>query len=625
MWRGTPAGRHCHLCCPCSLSLAHSGGNVLPAECSRAVPSLVESWVQSRPDSPAIFDPSCEETTSYAQLWRSSGALAAHLRRLGVGRGEVVALSLPRGVSLIVAMLAVARAGAAYLPVDSAAPVDRVRRTLDSAGVSVVIADQDEPWLGAARRVDPAAADDPTAPGPVPDLIDADDPIYVMFTSGSTGEPKGVVVPHRAVSRLVVEPLFCTVAPGDRVAHTSNPAFDASTFEVWGALAAGGCVVPLPAVTDLPLEEWTTHLDGLSVDVLFLTTSLFHMIARERPAALRTVGTVLVGGEQLDLSVVRRLLAGSPPARLVNGYGPTETTTFAAFHDCTPESLAGRDRVPVGRPLQHTSLHVLGPDLTEVPPGEVGELYIGGPGVALGYLGRPDLTAERFVTRPGTDERVYCSGDLARQLPGGVFEVLGRRDRQVKVRGFRIELDEIELAVTATGLADAAYAEKLGDGPQALLAVAVMPATEELDLTELARRLAEQVPDYMVPSRWVPLDRRPPIGPTGKVDRAAIARLLAESGPDATASGPAGPDAAVGPETDPVTAALRVIWRDVVGSEPTATRNFLEMGGNSIMAVQLAGRVQDRLGVRSEPHDVLLADSFAHLADQIRVALERTR
>ncbi|WP_320068821.1 non-ribosomal peptide synthetase [Micromonospora sp. RTGN7] len=573
--------------------------------------------MQSTPNSAAVLDPASGELLSYARLWQVSGELATHLTELGVSRGDVVALSLPRGCPLVVAMLAVVRAGAAYLSVDPSAPPERVRETLDAAAVTVVVAERDEPWLGTARRVDPSAVPPapPTAP-PAPNNVGTDDPVYVMFTSGSTGTPKGVVVPHRAVCRLVVEPLFCTVEPGHRVANTSNPAFDAHTFETWGALAAGGCVVPLPAVTDLPLDEWTALLTELSVDALFLTTSLFHIIARERPAALRTVGTVLVGGEQLDLVAVRRVLAAAPPGRLVNGYGPTETTTFATYFDCTEASLAGRERIPVGVPLQRTTLWILEPGLAEVADGAVGELCIGGPGVALGYLGRPDLTAERFVTHPGTGERLYRSGDLARRLPDGAFEVLGRRDRQVKIRGFRIELDEIELAATATGLVGAAFVEKVGEGPQALLAAAVVPVADRVDVAELARRLAARLPEYMLPARWLPLAELP-LGSTGKVDRGAIAALLAEADPTP------GGAAQAGPETDDVTAALRAIWRDVLGSEPTDTRNFLEMGGNSIMAVQLAGRVRERIGVRAEPHDVLLAESFGELADQLRLARGR--
>jgi amino acid adenylation domain-containing protein len=587
----------------------------LSGDDARPIHLLVADHVHRDPHRPAVFEPASGRAVSYGELWHISGALAHQLNRAGVGRGDTVALSLPRGIALIVAMLGVARAGAAYLPVDAAAPAGRVRDMLAAAGASILLAQEDDPRAGALRRLEvPTSA-------PIEDRApDAenrpDDPVYVMFTSGSTGVPKGVVVPHRAVHRLVVEPLFCTVLPGQRVAHTSNPAFDASTFEVWGALAAGGCVVPLPAVTDLPIDEWTSLLADLAIDAMFLTTSLFHMIARERPAALRTVGTVMVGGEQLDLPAVRRVLAAGPPGRLVNGYGPTETTTFAAYFDCDEAGLAGRARIPIGHPLQRTSLHVLDMDLRPVPDGDVGELCIGGPGVALGYVGRPDLTAERFVVRPG-GERLYRSGDLARVLPDGVYEVLGRRDRQVKLRGFRIELDEIEAAATATGRVSAAYVEKIGEGPQAVLAAAVVPVGEPA-LPELTAELSAVLPAYMIPATWKVLDRVP-LGPTGKADRAAIVAVLAARSSAGAQADPAHDDAGPAPATagEDVTSVLRHIWREVLGAEPADAANFLDEGGNSLMAVQFAGRVQSRIGVRTEPFDVLLAETFADLAAQI--------
>ncbi|WP_306215211.1 non-ribosomal peptide synthetase [Actinoplanes sp. RD1] len=578
--------------------------------------SLVAEHVRRAPRSPAVLDAATGGAVSYDELWRLAGALAGRLREAGVARGDVVALSLPRGVALVAAMLGVARAGAAYLPIDPAAPAARVRDTLAVAGAGVLVAQEDDPRVQVPRRIEVPAEIPATDAGPAEEN-QPDDPVYVMFTSGSTGVPKGVSVPHRAVHRLVVEPLFCTLRPGDRVANTSNPAFDASTFEIWGALAAGATVVPLPQVTELPIDEWTARLTEWGIGAMFLTTSLFHLIARERPAALRAVGTVVVGGEQLDLAAVRRVLAAGPPGRLVNGYGPTETTTFAAYFDCDPSTLAGRTRIPVGHPLQRTSLHILDEELAPVAAGATGELCIGGPGVALGYLGRPDLTAERFVTHPGTGERLYRSGDLARELPGPIVEVLGRRDRQVKLRGFRIELDEIEAAATATGLVAEAYVAKLGEGSRAVLAAAVVPAGP-LSLPGLTAALTARLPAYMVPATWLVLDRVP-LGPTGKADRAAIAAALAAqtpAGPDTAGPDTAGPDTA-GSDGGDVGTTLRELWREVLGSEPGDDANFLDEGGNSLAAVQLAGRIQARLGVRTEPHDVLLADTFADLAGRI--------
>ncbi|MGW3517518.1 non-ribosomal peptide synthetase [Streptomyces hydrogenans] len=612
------------------------------------VHEVVARWVEREPDACAVRDPEGGRALSYRELWRRSGWLAAELARRGVGRGDLVPVAQDRSVDLIVTFLGILRCGAAYLPLDGLAPTGRLADIVGESGSRVIVRAPGagraagDRWAGLAswlpEGVEPLDLPerDPGLPVPGP-ATDRDDPAYVNFTSGSTGRPKGVVVPHRAVLRLALKALFCTVEAGDRVACSANPAFDATTFEVWNALCAGATVVIFPSVTELAMDEWAALIAAERIDAMFLTTSLFHTVARESADAFAPVGTVVVGGEQLELGAVRRVLAARPPGRLVNGYGPTETTTFAAYFDCTDANLAGLDRVPVGFALQETSLHLLDAELREVPAGETGELCVGGPGVALGYLARPELTKERFVTLPSTGERIYRTGDTGRLLASGAVELFGRTDRQVKLRGFRIELEEIERAAMVCGLADAAFVEKAGEGAAASLVGFFLPSPEAAagpDRAELPaaldRRLRETLPSYMLPSRWLVLDRVP-FGSTGKADRSRLLRLLdapaASAVPAATPPADPGGPTPSGEPTAPsadsahasVLAVLQDIWRDVLkaGGAVDPDANFIDLGGNSILAMQVAARVRQRLDVRVDAGAVLLTDSLDELAAHV--------
>ncbi|MEV3987622.1 non-ribosomal peptide synthetase [Streptomyces sp. NPDC049837] len=610
---------------------------------------LVAAHVAQHPHSRAVHDPGAGTSLTYQELWDRAGSTAATLAELGVGHGDLVAVDLDRSADLVVALLGIARAGAAYLPLDGHAPPDRVAAVLADAAVRAVV-------VGAAdarrsRPLDVAPATPvltvprtAARPGtPVPHAaVDGDAPFYVAYTSGSTGTPKGVVVPHRAVRRLVTGATYCTIGPDDRVGHAANPAFDATTFEIWGALTAGATLVVLPSVVELPLDRWVELIRAEGITTLFLTTSLFHMVAREAPAALGSLRTLVVGGEQLELSAVRRVLAEAPPGRLVNGYGPTETTVFATYFDCTEESLAGRDRVPIGYALQQTELHVLDARLRPVAPGSTGELCVGGPGVATGYLGQPERTAASFVPYPpeGPDRSlVYRTGDLVRRLPDGALELVGRADRQVKLRGFRIELEEIERAAMATGLTDAAFVEKTGEGPDARLVGAFLapgggaagggsagggapgPGTPGDAAARLTSALSATLPSYMLPAQWLVLDTLP-IGPTGKADRRAVQRLV-ESLP---AGGAEGRAAASGADDDAVTDRIARVWSELLNAPSVGPADdFLTLGGNSILATQASFRISEAFGVEIGPTDVLLAASLAELADTVRAAAPAPR
>ncbi|RSM91587.1 amino acid adenylation protein [Kibdelosporangium aridum] len=554
----------------------------LPQE-DLGVHTLVRRWVHERPDAAAVSDPATGVTVSYRELWERSGLLARELAAQGMGHGDTVAISHGRSIELVVAMLGIVRAGAAYLPLDAHAPPDRIAAMLAEAEISVVV--------GPDFDVTPED-------GPAPIVsVGGEDPCFVLYTSGSTGKPKGVIIPHRAVIRLVTRSHHCVVAPGDRVASVSNPAFDAITVEVWGALAAGGTVVIMPSVLDLPIDDWVSLVRQERIDTLLITTSLFHTVAAERPEAFGSLATLIVGGEHLGIAAVRQVLAAGPPRRLVNGYGPTETATHASYFDCTESSLAGLDRVPVGFPVQDTTLFILDEDMRPLPPGQTGELCVGGPGVALGYLKRPDLTAERFVTMPD-GARLYRTGDLARQLRSGAIDLVGRRDRQVKLRGFRIELEEIERTAMATNLCTAIFVEKVGEGPTAYLAGFVLPAPGT-SIDTVSAKLAERLPGYMIPARWVLLDELR-TGPTGKADRSHLLALLDQSAPVASV------------RTGPIDEAVQAIWQEVLDvPRVVPDDNFLDLGGNSLTAVQIAARIRQRLDIAVEPAEILLADSLA--------------
>jgi amino acid adenylation domain-containing protein len=384
---------------------------------------------------------------SYAELDHRSDRLAAVLAGLGAGPDTLVAVSAARSPEMVVAWLAILKAGGAYLPVDPSYPAKRQRAMLEDSGAAVLLAGPGgelPEWSGRTLHLGDLPEGPEGAPVPAP-RVDPGHLAYVNYTSGSTGTPRGVAIPHRAVLRLLFGTDYVTLGPADRIAHASNVSFDAATFEVWGALLHGGRLVIIPRETLLEPRAYAAEIRRAGVTALFLTTALFQQIVTEAPGAFAGVRTVLFGGEQADPRRVRQALAEGPPERLLHVYGPTESTTFATWHpvESVPEGVA---TVPIGRPLANTRAHVLDTALGPVPVGVSGELCLAGDGLARGYLSQPGLTAEKFVPDPfgPPGSRLYRTGDLVRRLADGAIEFQGRIDRQVKIRGFRIEPGEVE-------------------------------------------------------------------------------------------------------------------------------------------------------------------------------------
>lgn len=453
-----------------------------------SISGLIEQQVHARPDATAVVYPGHaggdDVSLTYRELSRAANRLADHLRAHGVGRGDRVVTSLRPGPDMVTAFLGIVRAGAAYVPVDPANPAERRRLIVrDSTARAVLTEGADAAeyaGLGATVvAVDTEAAEIAARSDALPEeTTGPDDAVYVCYTSGTTGTPKGVVVPHRAVLDFVQSYDYLRLGPDDVVAQAANPAFDAVTFEVWTTLTAGARLVGLAKDTVVDPGRFEEAARAHGISVIFLTTALFNLIARERPAAFAPLRTVLFGGEACDPRRVREVFAAGAPERLLHVYGPTETTTFATWHEVT-EPAEGDRTIPIGRPIGATTAVVADPDGAPVAPGGTGELLLGGPGLATGYLDRPELTAQRFVEdrSTGSGGPLYRTGDLVLLRADGALEFVGRVDDQIKLRGFRIELGEIESVLTAhPGVSAAAVSvHETEDGDKRLVAH-VVPA-----------------------------------------------------------------------------------------------------------------------------------------------------
>jgi amino acid adenylation domain-containing protein len=573
---------------------AHSPGRY---DRGATIISLFRQQAASRGEATALV--SGRERIGYRTLERRANRLAHRLRGSGVRPGDAVAVCLDRSADAVVAYLAVLAAGGVYLPLDPDFPSGRLMRLMEigRAVLTLTIARHRKlaPWdLARLICLDDAIELTREADTPPSLEIGPHDPAYIMFTSGSTGAPKGVIVPHRAVVRLVSQTDYVTLGSGDAILSAAPMAFDASTFEIWGALLNGGKLVLAPAGPVAPAELATLSARE-GVTTLWLTAGLLNSVVDDHPSVLAGLRQLVSGGDVLSPAHVNRALALLPEdAVLVNGYGPTEATTFTCAHRMAARTTAPAP-VPIGRPIAGSRVYVLDEAGRPVPAGAEGELWIGGDGVALGYVGDERLTGEAFRPDPFIEDpsaRMYRSGDRARWRSDGTLDFLGRLDRQIKIRGFRVEPAEIEDAVRHhLSVKDCAVAPATSSrGDRRLVAYVVLRSGATVDDAALRTHVAGSLPTYAVPSAWVRIDALP-LTPNGKVDFARLPaverhrRVLDRRG--------------VGAPSDPVERRVIDVWIRVLGSsEIGVDDDFFALGGHSLLAVELFGRIEQAMGVR---------------------------
>jgi aspartate racemase len=568
------------------------------------VHAVFEAQARRTPDAVAVV--AGEQQLTYGELNARADRLAHRLRSRGAGPDVLVGVCLERSIELVVAFLGILKAGGAYLPLDPSYPTDRLRFMVDDAAAAVVltraalrdrVANAGAPVL----LVDEGGAI-PAAPGAPPAVRTGPDHlIYVMFTSGSTGRPKGVAIPHRAVLRLVFGQSYARFDATRTFLWTSAISFVVMTFELWGALLHGARCVLFPAAVPTP-SALAALIRRHHVTTAWLTASLFNTVIDEAPQALAGLEELLVGGEALSPSHVRRAYQHLPGVTIVNGYGPTECTTFACCHRLPGPPDPDAASVPIGGPIANTTAYVLDRHRRPVPLGVVGELYLGGPGLARGYVNRPELTAERFVPHPFDPEpgaRLYRTGDLARWRADGVIDFVGRVDGQVKIRGFRVEPGEIEAVLAShPRVREAAVVVRERAPGDRVLVAHVVPREAPLGPDALQEFLRVRLPAFMIPSAFVETSALP-LTPVGKLDRAALAALGDGGGGDAGAR--------LGPR-DPLEAQLVTVWEEVLGTAPVGVKDdFFALGGHSLTAVRLVQKIE-----RSLDHALPLAAIHAN-------------
>ena len=600
------------------------------------VHELFLEQAQRRPDALAV---TCgDRCLTYGEVRERASRLARQLAQLGAKPGALVGVCLPRSERLAWTLVGVLETGAAYLPLDPNYPVDRLAFMIGDARPCVILTQADQLALfdTVRSRAEALSPDTRVEVRDVDALVEGSttkrrpsraaprqrsaalDVAYVIYTSGSTGIPKGTCIPHRAIVRLVRNTNYIDIRQDDIIAQTSSSSFDAATFEIWGALLNGAQIAIVGSEALLSAPDLADWLERHRVTTMFLTTALFNQLSRQEPGIFGSLSTLLFGGEACDPDRVRAVMSARPPGRLLHVYGPTENTTFslAWLVDEVPE---GAVSVPIGRPVANSTAYVFDRNGEPVPIGVSGELYLGGDGLALCYLNDPNLTAQKFVAGPGGG-RLYRTGDLVHWSSDGQLVFEGRADTQVKVRGFRVELAEIEIALNSSPDVDGAVVVLREDAPNDRRLVAyVVPASVRKDaVSHLRAFIQERLPAYMIPAAFVLMDTLP-LNANGKVDRRALPppdsmrpQLRAGYAPPGTAN----------------EVTLAEIWSQALQLQRIGIHdNFFELGGDSILSIQIISRAR-AAGLQLTPQQLFQHQTIAELAAAAgahRVAISGTK
>jgi amino acid adenylation domain-containing protein len=555
----------------------------------RSVAQLFEEVVAEYPDSIAlIFN---DQELTYAELNARANRLAHRLRSLGVGAETLVGCCLERSVELIVALMAILKAGGAYVPLDPAYPKERFDFLVGHTRTQLMLTQNSlASTILSGYQQSCLLVDSSWSSGPDPgNLVHSAGPAslaYILYTSGSTGQPKGVMVEHRSIVRLVRETNYCRFGPDEVFLQFAPISFDASTFEIWGALLNGGSLVIMPP-SPTSLDELGRVIREREVTTLWLTAGLFNLVVDERLEDLRSVRQLLAGGDVLSPRHVRRVLESLSNCCVINGYGPTENTTFTCCH----AMRAGEpvpEPVPIGNPISNTEVYILDDELRPVPPGTAGELYAAGTGLARGYLNDPAATDLKFVSNPFAGEpnaRMYRTGDMASWRSDGTVEFLGRADNQVKIRGHRVEPGEIEIVLAGhEHIKQNCVISRTGEnGSKRLVAYYVSDA--EVNEADLRKFLATKLPDFMVPAQFVPVTSLP-LTPNGKIDRSD---LVARDTPARTS--------AEAVATTQLEQTIIDVWSRTLGVDKIGvTDNFFDLGGDSLLLTSAHAGLEKVLG-----------------------------